>query len=83
MMDQASPVFAVDLVGGEGVVKHQDLVGILEPWSGVLTVFQLHGRIQQGEIAADDESVRTVCGKNQKVHGSRAGAAGAVLASPV
>lgn len=43
------------------MVKHQDLVGVLQSWSGVVAVLQLHGGVQQGQVPPDDESVRTVC----------------------
>lgn len=58
------PVLAVDLISSQGVVKHEDLVGVLKSWSGVLAVLQLHSSIQQGEVPPDDQSVRTVCGGN-------------------
>lgn len=54
------PVLAIDLVSSEGMVKHQDLVGVLQSWSFVFAVLELHGSIQQGEIATDNQSIRTV-----------------------
>lgn len=56
------PVLAVDLVSSEGVVKHQNLVGVLEAWPGVVTVLQLHGGVQQRQVPPNDESVWAVCG---------------------
>lgn len=56
------PVLAVDLISSQGVVKHQDLMGVLQAWSGVLAVFQLHSSVQQREVPSDDQGVRTVCG---------------------
>lgn len=54
------PVLAVDLVCSQGVVKHQDLVDVLQPWSGVVAVLQLHRGVQQRKVAPDDEGVRAV-----------------------
>lgn len=56
------PVLAVDLVSSQGVVKHQDLVDVLQSWSGVVTVLKFHRSIQQREVPPDDQSVRAVCG---------------------
>ncbi len=56
------PVLAVDLISSQGVVKHQDFVGVLQSWSGVLAVLQLHSSIEQREVPPDDQSIRTVCG---------------------
>lgn len=58
------PVFAVDLVSGQRVVKHEHLVRVLEPWTGVVPVFQLHRRVQQRQVATHDQSVRTVYNKS-------------------
>lgn len=56
------PVLAVDLVSSQGVVKHQDLMGVLQSWSGVVAVLKFHRSIQQREVPPDDQSVRAVCG---------------------
>lgn len=61
-MQVVLPVLAVDLVSSQGVVKHQDLVGVLQSWSGVLAVLQLNSSIQQREVPPDNQGVRTVCG---------------------
>ena len=54
------PVFAVDLVCGQSVVEHEHLVRVLQSGSSVVLVLQLHRCIQQGQVAANDESVRAV-----------------------
>lgn len=60
------PILPVDLVGCEGVVKHQDLVCILQPRARVVLVLQLHGGVQQGQVAADDQGVGAVCGDSSR-----------------
>lgn len=58
------PVLAVDLIGREGVVKHQHFVVVLQPRSGVVLVLQSNRSVQQGQVPSDNQGVRTVCGHN-------------------
>lgn len=64
------PVFAVDLVSGECVVKHEHFVRVLQTRPCVLSVLKFHRGVQQGQIAAYDQSVRTVC---RAAHGKQSG----------
>ena len=59
------PVFAVDLICGQSVVEHEHLVRVLQSGSSVVLVLQLHRCIQQGQVAANNESVRAVYKKTE------------------
>lgn len=56
------PVLSIDLVSRQSVVKHHNLVGVLQPWPGVVSVLQVHGGVQQRQVAADNQGVGAVCG---------------------
>lgn len=60
------PVLAVNLIRCQGVVKHQDLVGVLQARPGVLVVLQLYSGVQQRQIASDDQGVWAVCGDDSR-----------------
>lgn len=58
------PVLAVDLVSREGVVKHQNLVCVLQSRPCVVAVLQLDSGVQQRQVPPDDESIGAVCGES-------------------
>lgn len=53
------------------MVEHQDLVGVLQAWPGVVTVLQLHGGVQQRQVPPHDEGVGAVCGDRRVEGGTR------------
>lgn len=61
---QVLPVLAVDLVSCEGVVKHQNLVCVLQSRPCVVAVLQLDSGVQQRQVSPDDESIGAVCGES-------------------
>lgn len=68
------------------MVEHQDLVGVLQAWPGVVTVLQLHGGVQQRQVPPHDEGVGAVCGGVagwRGEHGGHTLALGALLAALV
>lgn len=44
-------------------------MGVLQAWSSVVTVLQLHSSVQQGQVPPHDESVWAVCRKEQRGEG--------------